>query len=64
LVTGNVHDNSDIDIGISGLPPKFFFRVSAHLDRELKNKVDLVDFDLYNDFYTHLNSLGEIIEIG
>jgi predicted nucleotidyltransferase len=64
MVTGKIHQNSDIDIGIKGLPPKKFFRVNAYLDKELSNKIDLVDFDLRNDFYVLLNSLGEIIEIG
>jgi len=64
MVTGKIHGNSDIDIGISGLPPKNFFRVYAHLDRELYNRVDLVDFDLHKDFYSLLISLGEVVEIG
>jgi len=64
LVTGKIHQNSDIDIGITGLNPKKFFRVSASLDKELSNKVDLVDFDLRHDFYALLDSLGEVIELG
>jgi predicted nucleotidyltransferase len=47
MVTGKIHQNSDIDIGIMGLPPKKFFRVYARLDKELSNKIDLVDFDLH-----------------
>jgi len=64
LVTGKIHQNSDIDIGITGLNPKKFFRVSASLDRELSNKVDLVDFDLRDDFYVLLDSLGEVVRLG
>jgi predicted nucleotidyltransferase len=64
MVTGKIHESSDIDIGITGLPAKKFFRVYAHLDRNLVNRVDLVDFDLNKDFYTLLNSLGEVIELG
>jgi predicted nucleotidyltransferase len=63
MVTGKIHQNSDIDIGITGLHPKRFFRVYANLDKNLSNKVDLVDFDLHKDFYTLLNNLGEVIEI-
>ena len=63
LVTGKFHQNSDIDIGITGLNPRKFFKVYASLDRELSNKVDLVDFDLRNDFYSLLNSLGEVVKI-
>ena len=64
MVTGKIHQGSDIDIGITGLPAKKYFRVYAHLDKELSNKIDLVDFDLYKDLYNLLNSLGEIAEIG
>jgi len=63
LVTGNYHENSDIDIGIIGLPPQNFFKVYASLDRETTKKVDLVDFDLKKDFYELLNSLGEVMEL-
>ena len=63
MVTGNFHENSDIDIGIIGLPPRKFFRVYASLDRETTNKIDLVDFDLRNDFFALLNSLGEVVEL-
>jgi predicted nucleotidyltransferase len=64
MVTGKIHQNSDIDIGIKGLPPKKFFRVYAFLDKELSNRIDLVDFDLHKDFYVLLDSLGEVLEIG
>jgi predicted nucleotidyltransferase len=64
LITGKIHENSDIDIGISGLPPKNFFRVYANLDRNLSNKIDLVDFDLNKEFYELLDSLGEVVQLG
>jgi predicted nucleotidyltransferase len=64
MVTGKIHDESDIDIGISGLSPQNFFRVYAHLDKEVKNKIDLVDFDENNEFYSLLNSIGEVVKIG
>jgi predicted nucleotidyltransferase len=64
LVTGKIHQNSDIDIGIKGLPPEKFIRVYAKLDNNLSNTVDLVDFDENDKFYNLLDSLGEIVEIG
>jgi predicted nucleotidyltransferase len=64
LSTGKIHENSDIDIGISGLPPKNFFSVYAKLDRNLSNKIDLVDFDLNKEFYELLDSLGEVVQLG
>jgi predicted nucleotidyltransferase len=64
LVTGKIHKNSDIDIGIKGLPPEKFIRVYAKLGNNVSNTVDLVDFDENDKFYNLLNSLGEIVEIG
>jgi len=64
LVTGKIHQNSDIDLGIKGLPPESFFRVYAKLDNNLLNDVDLIDFDENTKLYSLLNSLGEVIEIG
>ena len=63
MVTGHFHENSDIDIGIMGLPPKKFFKVYAYLDKASSKKIDLVDFDLRKDFYDLLNSLGEVVEL-
>jgi predicted nucleotidyltransferase len=64
MVTGKIHKNSDIDIGIKGLPPRKFIRTYSLLDNSLSNKVDLVDFDTNSGFFTLLNSLGEVVEIG
>ena len=64
LVKGKIHENSDIDIGISGLPPQKYLKVYAQLDKEISSKVDLVDFDANADFYSLLNSIGEVVTIG
>ena len=64
LVTGNIREESDIDIGIKGLPPGNFFRVYAKLDDNVTNSVDLIDFDDNEKFYNLLSSLGEVVEIG
>jgi len=64
LVTGKIHQNSDIDIGIKGLPPESFFRVYAKLDNNLSNVVDLIDFDENYKLYNLLDSLGEVVELG
>ena len=64
LVTGKIHDNSDIDIGIKGYPTGKFFRLYSMLTYNFDNKIDLVDFDTNEDFYLMLNSIGEVIQIG
>jgi predicted nucleotidyltransferase len=64
MVTGKIHQNSDIDIGIKGLPAEKFFKVYSKLYMTLDNEVDLVDFDYDNQFFPLLERLGEIVEVG
>ena len=64
LVTGKINDDSDIDIGIKGLPEGKFFDVYSRLYFDFETKIDLVDFDTNNEFYSMLNEIGEVIKIG
>jgi len=64
LVTGKIRDESDIDIGIKGLPKGKFFEVYSRLYFDIENKIDLVDFDTNSDFYSTLNRIGEVVQIG
>jgi predicted nucleotidyltransferase len=64
LVTGKIHDKSDIDIGIKGLPKDKFLDVYSRLYFDIENRIDLVDFDRDSDFYSMLNRIGELIQIG
>ncbi|GMO63311.1 MAG: hypothetical protein Ta2A_10320 [Treponemataceae bacterium] len=64
LVTGKTHGDSDIDIGIKGLPKGKFFDVYSRIYFDIENKIDLVDFDTNSDFYSMLNSIGEVVQIG
>ena len=64
LVTGKSHGESDIDIGIKGLPKGKFFEVYSRLYFDLENNIDLVNFDTNFDFYSMLDRIGEVIQIG
>jgi predicted nucleotidyltransferase len=64
LVTGEINDNSDIDIGIKGYPTGKFFKLYSKLYFNFDNKIDLVDFDTNEDFYLMLNKIGEVVQIG
>ena len=64
LVTGKIQDNSDIDIGVKGLPKGKFLSLYSKLYFDYENKIDLVDFDTNFAFYSMLNSIDEIIQIG
>jgi len=64
LVTGQNHDDSDIDIGIKGLPKGKFFETCSKVYFAIDNEIDIVDFDSNEGFYSLLNRLGEVVEIG
>ena len=64
LVTGKIRDDSDIDIGIKGLPREKFLNLYGQLYFDFENKIDLVDFDSDPDFYKLLIKIGEVVQIG
>jgi predicted nucleotidyltransferase len=64
LVTGKLNEYSDIDIGIKGLPRQKFLKLYSKLHFDFDNKIDLVDFDKNESFYSMLYDLGEVIQIG
>jgi predicted nucleotidyltransferase len=63
MVTGKIHEKSDIDIGIKGLPPEKFFKAYSKLYMNLDNEIDLVDFDHDYQFFSLLERLGEVVEV-
>jgi len=63
MVTGKIHDNSDIDIGVKGLSPEKFFTVYSKLYMNLGHDFHLVDFDYDKDFFSLLERQGEVIEL-
>ena len=63
LVTGKIHGNSDIDIGVKGLPPEKFFKAYSKLYMNLSNEFHLVDFDCDKDFFSLLERQGEVLEL-
>jgi len=64
LVTGKIRNESDIDMGIKGLPREKYLHLFSKLYFDFENKIDLVDFDENSDFYSLLNNLGEVVQIG
>ena len=63
-ITGEANENSDIDIGIKGLPPHKFFALHSKLEDATGKNVDLIDFDEKPQFFALLQNLGELKRIG
>ena len=64
LAIGESHDQSDIDIGIRGMPKGKFFAACAKVYFAIDNDIDIIDFDVNSDFYSMLVNIGELIQIG
>ena len=64
LVSGKIRNDSDIDIGVKGLPKEKFLSLYGQLYFDFEHKIDLVDFDTNSDFYSMLNSINEVVQIG
>jgi predicted nucleotidyltransferase len=64
LVTGKTHENSDIDIGIKGVPKGKYFETCAKVYFAVDNNIDIVNFDNNQELFSLLDRQGEIIEIG
>ncbi|MGH9470948.1 MAG: nucleotidyltransferase family protein [Terriglobia bacterium] len=62
--TGKLHDGSDVDLAVSGLPPEVFFRAMGAASQVLRRPLDLVDLDEDNPFTRYLKSEGELRRVG
>lgn len=61
---GNYTDDSDLDLGVKGLPQEMYFSAIVDLEYKTKLRVDLVDFDWQNDFYEHLADTDALVRLG
>lgn len=61
---GELRENSDVDMAVSGLPPEVFFRAMAAAHDALRRPLDLVDLDEDNPFTRYLKEEGELRRVG
>lgn len=60
MAKGANTEHSDIDLAVSGLPPKVFFKAMGSTLNILKREFDLVDLDEQTPFNDYLKSHGEL----
>jgi len=58
--TGNVREDSDIDLAISGLPPEKYFPAFSEAQRLLERPLDLIDLDTSTLFTEYLKKKGKL----
>ena len=61
---GQMHEDSDLDFAVSGLPPRDFYRAVTRAMRAAGSPVDVVDLDLATPFTRHLREENELLRVG
>ncbi|MBI1929891.1 nucleotidyltransferase domain-containing protein [Candidatus Poribacteria bacterium] len=61
---GAMREDSDIDLGVSGLPPANFFQAMGEAGDILQRPFDWVDLDEVNPFTRYLQEEGELRRVG
>ena len=61
---GELRENSDVDMAVSGLPPAVFFRAMAAAGDALDRPLDLIDLDEDSPFTRYLKRQGELRRVG
>lgn len=61
---GTLHEQSDIDPAVTGLPPERFFQAMAQAARVLERQLDLLDLDEANLFTAYVRGKGPLLRVG
>lgn len=57
-------EESDVDLAVSGLPPRRYLEALGAAIDILQRPVDLVDLDQNTPFSQHLKQEGELVRVG
>jgi len=63
-VSGRLRTDSDVDMVVSGLAPRVFFRAMSRAGDALGRPLDLVDLDEESPFARRLRAQGELVRVG
>jgi predicted nucleotidyltransferase len=58
---GNLREDSDIDMAVSGLPPHQYFPALGRAAIFLDRPIDLVDLDDSTPLVNHLRNCGDLV---
>lgn len=64
LAKGRERPDSDIDLAVSGLPPRKFFHAMARAHRAIGRPMDLIDLDENTPFVQFLREHDELRLVG
>lgn len=60
---GSSHENSDVDMAVSGLPPERFFHAMGKANQIIGRPLDLIDLDVDSPFTNYLKKKGKLIRV-
>ncbi len=60
----SLHESSDVDLPVSGLPPGRFFEAMSKAQDALGRPLDLIDLDDAGPFTDYLKEEGELQRVG
>ncbi len=63
-VKGQLRSTSDIDMAVSGLPPRVYFSAVSQASDLIGRPVDLVDLDDDSGLVRYLRGSGELVRVG
>jgi len=63
-VKGQLRPASDIDMAVSGLPPRVYFSAISQASDLIGRPVDLVDLDDDSGLVRYLRDSGELVRVG
>ena len=63
-VTGQLRPDSDIDMAVSGLPPRVYFSAVSQASDLIGRPVDLVDLDDDSATVRYLHESGKLVPVG
>ena len=63
-VNGRLRATSDIDMAVSGLPPRLYFSAISQASDLIGRPVDLVDLDDDSRLVRYLRDSGELVRVG
>lgn len=61
--TGRMHECSDVDLAVVGLPPEKFYSSGGQLFDVFDRPFDLVDLDQENPFTDYLKEKGRLVRV-
>jgi predicted nucleotidyltransferase len=61
---GQMREDSDVDLAVSGLPPELFYRAGAEAEDALGRPLDLIDLDEITPFTQYLKAESELLRVG